>query len=356
MQDVFAVAVFFVVFRESIECAIIVSVLLAFIKQTVGGEGGDPKIFKRLVWQVWIGAFAGLFLCLCIGGGMIAAFYTLGHDIWSGSEDLWEGIFSLIAAIIITIMGAAMLRVSKLQTKWQEKLANTMNSPNTTLTLRDKSKKYAMMLLPFITVLREGLEAVVFVGGVALSAPAKAFPLPVVVGVLAGAVIGWFVYKGGDSVKLQWFLTGSTIVLYLVAAGLFSKSVWFFETRAFSRAVGGDVAEAGNGPGSYDIRVSVWHVNCCNPETGNQGGGWGIFNAIFGWQNSATVGSVLAYDLYWIVVSIGFIVMRINEKTGRWPWQKRSKVEQSPVPPEQAVGIFETKAGESGAEREVRTA
>ena len=58
-----------------------------------------------------------------------------------------------------------------------------------------RSRKYAMFILPFITVLREGLEAVVFLGGVSLSEPASSFPLAVFCGVACGAVIGYFIYK-----------------------------------------------------------------------------------------------------------------------------------------------------------------
>ena len=58
-----------------------------------------------------------------------------------------------------------------------------------------KSRKYAMFILPFITVLREGLEAVVFVGGVSLSEPATSIPLAVVVGVLCGVAVGYFIYR-----------------------------------------------------------------------------------------------------------------------------------------------------------------
>jgi high-affinity Fe2+/Pb2+ permease len=44
--------VFFVVLRESLEAGIIVSVLLAFIKKTLGGPEDDPKVYKKLVRQV----------------------------------------------------------------------------------------------------------------------------------------------------------------------------------------------------------------------------------------------------------------------------------------------------------------
>lgn len=102
---------------------------------------------------------------------------------------------------------------------------------------------------------------------------------------------------------------------------MFSKAVWDFEIHAWNKIIGGDAAAVGSGPGSYDIRKSVWHVNCCNAEI-NGGGGWGIFNAVFGWQNSATYGSVISYNLYWVVVMVAFYLMRFNEKHGRWPMMK----------------------------------
>jgi high-affinity iron transporter len=99
--------------------------------------------------------------------------------------------------------------------------------------------------------------------------------------------------------------------------------VWYFENHAWNSIVGGDASEVGSGPGSYNIHMSVWHVNCCNPEI-NGGGGWGIFNAIFGWTNSATYGSVISYNLYWLVVIAAFLSMRYYEKAGHWPLMKAS--------------------------------
>jgi len=56
------------------------------------------------------------------------------------------------------------------------------------------------------------------------------------------------------------------------------------------------------------------HVNCCSPENKADNGGWGIFNAILGWQNSATIGSVVSYCVYWIFVTAALIIMRIDER------------------------------------------
>ncbi|KAI9734191.1 MAG: hypothetical protein M1818_006602 [Claussenomyces sp. TS43310] len=328
--SVFSVPVFFVVFRETIETVIICSVLLAFLKQTLDGPHGDVAVYKKLVRQVWLGAGLGLLLCLIVGGGMIGAFYAEGVDSWTSTEYYWEGAFALFATVVISLLGAALLRVSKMQDKWVVKLAAAMETNIATSGSKKSAfkrycEKYAMFLLPFITVLREGLEAVVFVAGVSFSTPATSVPLPVVIGLIAGIAVGYFIYKGGASSKLQVFLIISTCFLYLVAAGLFSRAVWYLQAQDWNNAVGSDAAELGAGPGSYDITKSIWHVNFGNPEL-NGGGGWGIFNAILGWQNSATYGSVISYNVYWIAIILGFFAMRYNEVKGHWPLLKHKKL------------------------------
>ena len=147
--------------------------------------------------------------------------------------------------------------------------------------------------------------------------------------------------------RIQIFLVASTCLLYLVAAGLFARAVWYFEQGHWNALVGKDVAELGAGPGSYDIDRSVWHVNvspspllnlspeytvchktnlpkCCSPEF--EGGyGWGIFNAVFGWTNSATYSTIITYNVYWIAVMLGFFTMRYHEVEGHWPLMRAKK-------------------------------
>lgn len=102
---------------------------------------------------------------------MIGAFYGLESAAFSKSEYIWEGVFSLLATIIITLMGAALLRVNKMKETWHAKIALAMekrdkSAPKLKFGARFKrfNEKYVMFMLPFITVLREGLEAVVFIG------------------------------------------------------------------------------------------------------------------------------------------------------------------------------------------------
>lgn len=321
MANVFNVQIFFIVFRETLEAVVVVSVLLAFLKQGLGGVKEDPKTYKKLRKQVWLGAILGVIICLILGCAFIGAFYSLNNDVWSKSEDLWEGVFCIIATILISLMGVAMLRINKMKEKWRVKLAQAIlqKPKDSKFSLGHFTKKYCMFILPFITCLREGLEAVVFVGGVGLNQPASSFPLPVICGLIAGVVVGFLLYYFGSTISLQIFLIFSTGILYLISAGLFSRGIWYFETYVYNQKTGGDASENGSGPGTYDVSKSVWHVNCCNPETDN---GWDVFNALLGWQNSATYGSVISYNIYWLALIVILALMLYQEKTGHLPFTK----------------------------------
>jgi FTR1 family protein len=93
---------------------------------------------------------------------------SLAKNVFQSSEEIWEGTFALIACIMITVMSLAMLKSQELQEKWRGKLGDAMQNANEKRSLRNLSAKYALLILPMITVLREGLEAMIFVGGVSI--------------------------------------------------------------------------------------------------------------------------------------------------------------------------------------------
>ncbi|KAL1413070.1 high-affinity iron permease [Vanrija albida] len=357
-KDVFYVPIFFIVFRETIEAAIIVSVLLSFVEQLMTSGRLSPNetdehafgdhdqehnaqvktLIKRMRWQIWAGTLTGLAIALVIGAAFIAVFYTKLNDLWGKTEQIWEGVFCLIACILILIMGLAFLKMDRSRIKWRYKLAAAFSQSSkkmlrnrnanaedgtvdetVNLTAEDKresrSSKWALFLLPFITVLREGLEAVVFVGGVSLNAKATSIPLPVVVGLIAGFIVGYLIYRTGSTATLHWFLIISTTILFLIGAGLASRGVGFLQYYVFAKGVGGDVAETGDGPGSYQVAGNVFHLTYGNPESGSPttNGGWQIFNALFGWNNTATLGTILIYVFYWLVVIAALVYNKWNE-------------------------------------------
>ncbi|KAI0634792.1 iron permease FTR1 [Trametes polyzona] len=361
-RNVFSVPIFFIVFRETLEAAIIISVLLGLVEQIVHEDpslipgavprpapgtpesekerpplektgssdngsntpelpqltaGEAPQVNNKLLLRkmriyIFAGAFLGLFLALAIGAAFIAVWFTQASDLWAKSEELWEGIFELVASLIIFVMGVSMLKMDRAKAKWRVKLQRAFSGA--AVDKGAKTGKYVLFLLPLITVLREGMEAVVFVGGVSLGQPATSIPIAAIVGLVCGLVCGYLIYAFASRTTLTIFMVVMTNFLLLIGAGLFSKSVWAFQTNAFNHLLGADVDDAGgDGPGSYDVRGNVWHLDCCNPENNFDSDGWSIFSAIFGWTNSATLGSVLSYVFYWLAVIATLIVLKFRE-------------------------------------------
>lgn len=142
-------------------------------------------------------------------------------------------------------------------------------------------------------------------------------------------------------------------------AGLFTKGVGRLEAYPFERAVGGDLAESGSGPGSYDVRGNVFHFNWfvifgCSPPRlclsdaylvsltpvlchcrGNpeiKTNGWAmVAQAICGWNNNGTVGTVVAYSAYWWTVAASVFLMKWREgRLGDTPWSAARKAAKGP--------------------------
>ncbi|KAI9634956.1 iron permease FTR1/Fip1/EfeU [Dioszegia hungarica] len=369
MSSLFSVPIFFIIFRETVEAGIIVSVLLSFVDQLMAGspalkshstpdrtslrasrgtgedaalleassiDGEDDGeedaqtieerqrlagVIRRMKLQIWAGMISGLIIATAIGAAFIAVFYIKFIDLWSQSEQLWEGVFSLVAAGIIFVMGIAFLKMDRARIKWRYKLSAAFEKhrqagvSGLNQEREGAGGRWALFLLPFVTVIREGLEAVVFVGGVALSVEPSAIPLPTVCGLVLGALLGLLIYRTGSTTTLHLFLICSTTLLFLIGAGLASKGVGFFQYYLFSRGVGGDVAETGDGPGSFMVAGNVWHFECCNPEPGSAStnGFYQLANSVVGWNNTATVGTVGVYIAYWLCIAGTLVWMKWKE-------------------------------------------
>lgn len=358
-ENYFSFQIFFIFLRESLEIIIIVSILLTIVKQALFSQDStatsknvspltmeeeeatemmlrtdgtrkdqieldSSQLYKKLKLQIISGGLLGLLACMLVGGAFIVMFYYVGTDLWSMSEHYYEGVLSVVASVIISIMGLFFLRMGKLREKFRVKLAsiiysdNLLSLENGESSAKTFSEKYSLFILPFVTSLREGLEAVVFIGGIGIDSPLTSIPLSMLSATAISAIFGIFFFKYSKSFSLQICLVITTCFLYLIAGGLFSKGVWQFELQRYVDACNGqDMSEVGNGPGSYDISRSVWHVNCCN---GERDGFWMILTAIFGWTNSATYGSIVSYTVYWLVVIAAINLMMIEEKHGYIPF------------------------------------
>ncbi|OLY84889.1 Plasma membrane iron permease [Smittium mucronatum] len=305
-MTIFNVPIFFVILRESIEASLVISVMLAF---TTRLGITDPLEMRKLRRQILFGSLAAFILCVVIGGVLIYLFYRYSSDIWSKHEDLWEGIFSLISSVVMGIVGYYFLQLQKLTFKIEAKLKNSMTLEGTINKKEGFFSKYSFAILAFLTIIREGVEAILLISGVAINATAKSVPLSVVVGITVGLSLGVLLYFFNNRLGMHAFLVASTIFLYVMGAAMFTNSIKFLESYTFGRSTNFD-ADAGY---VFQISKSVWMLNCCNPSN-NDSGGYQIFQALLGWTNNATVGTILGYLSYWFVVTAFYIYKGLQTK------------------------------------------
>jgi high-affinity iron transporter len=241
---------------------------------------------KQVIW----GAVAGLVLSILLGAIFLVVFYVLAKDLWESSEMLWEGILQLIACIIITIVAVSLLRMWRAEEKWEKKLR--ASAENTVTGLKGKASKYGIAFLTFTVVLREGLESVLFVGGVGSSEPGSSIPIAAITGILAGVLVGVLVYLGGSKLALRILLMASSVLLLLMGAGLLVRATHEFEEYTESETI-------------------LWELECCSHK---DDGFWRIMNAVFGWRNEGTLGTTLAWFLYWVFVAFVFFAYHLKDK------------------------------------------
>ncbi|MCO5586577.1 hypothetical protein L7F22_040518 [Adiantum nelumboides] len=295
MVQLFSVPAFFILFRETLEASIILSVMLTLINKIVEDRGSRARMKKK----VWLGVWSGVGLSMAAAAIFLSLYYTVAKEAWDKSEALWEGILGLVAVVLITLMAFSMIRVDTWRAKWERKLTKvTVEALNREGDVDSKRSKWTLFLIPFTVVVREGVEAVIFLGGIGLEGSGTAYPIPAVVGALCGVLVGYLLYKGGNHVAFKAFLGAATLLLLVIAAGLFAGSVHEFEEYT-------------------DNEHFLWKWKCCDPEGDNF---WSLLQAIVGWRNEATKGTLSAYILYWAFVLCSLLLLR-------YKWRREAKLD-----------------------------
>ncbi len=149
--------------------------------------------------------------------------------------------------------------------------------------------------LSFISVFREGVETVLFLGTLAITSPLDTL-LGFIVGVVAVVLLSFVMFRGVHRLDISRFFKYTSILLVLFSAGLIATGVHALN-------------EAGVIPAVVE---HVWDLNTYPflQEGSPIGGG---LKSLFGFDASPSLTEVLAYIGYWLV--IGFFVYRTYRVT-----------------------------------------
>ncbi|MDW8846750.1 iron uptake transporter permease EfeU [Erwinia sp. MMLR14_017] len=202
---------FLIMLREGLEAALIVSLIASYLKRT-----------QRSEWfgAMWVGVFVAATLCLGVG-------YFINEttgEFPQKEQELFEGIVAVIAVFILTYMVFWMRKVSRnVKAQLEEAVDNALQ--------KGKSSGWALIMMVFLAVAREGLESVFFLLAAFQQDVGIAPPIGAILGLATAVVLGMLIYWGGVRLNLATFFKWTSLFILLVAAGLAGGAI-----RAFHEA------------------------------------------------------------------------------------------------------------------------
>jgi high-affinity iron transporter len=212
-----ALPTFVITLREGVEAALVVGIVLAYLKKAKQGH---------LKGWVYGGIGAGLAASGLVGmlfGWLIQALGTTNQQYSPVIEPLLEGGFSLIAIAFLSWMLIWMTRNARLMKQ------NVEGSINSVLSHK-AGAGWGVFALVFFAVLREGFETVLFI-----AAKFQQGFVPTM-GVLGGLVVaisvGVLIFKWGIKLNLRMFFMVMGALLLLIVAGLVVTALGHFDTAA----------------------------------------------------------------------------------------------------------------------------
>lgn len=262
-------AALLVTLREGLEAALIISILLAYLRQLERNDGSR---------RVWLGAGTAIAVSLVVGW----VIFTAGAEFEGRAEEIFEGLVSLVAVIVLTWMIFFMRRAgSKMRSELQERVDSALAGGGV-----------ALGLLAFTVVLREGIETALFLFGTdRVTGGSKA---STVIGGLIGLAIaitlGYLIYQGGVHMNLRIFFKVTGGLLLVVAAGLLAFSVHELQE---AHLLPGDGAKA------YDVS----HILSSDPDVSLPGG---MLRALVGYHDNPSVLEVVAWAGYLLIAGFFF--------------------------------------------------
>ncbi len=259
-----------IMLREGFEAALVVAIVFAYLRK-VGR--------LDLVLPVWAGVAAAVASSVAVG---VVVHATIG-DLEGSARLLAFAAVSFLALCVLTWMVFWMRRQSqKVRTDLEARVEGAVEARNTA---------FALALVAFLAVLREGVEAALFLVAAATEEGGSHLVLGAATGIVLAAVLAYGVYAGGRNLPLQTFFRVTGVVLIVFAAGLASKTVLYLQS---AEEVG-----SFNLNGVFDLRGVSWLTT--STEVGR------FLAAMVGWDPRPSIEQVVVWLAYAVPVTVLFL-------------------------------------------------
>ena len=252
--------------REGFEAALIVAIVLAAVRRSERPEMGR--------W-VWYGT-----------GAAVAFSAAVGWIIHITVEDLTGVSRARVFAVIC--LGAAGLLTWMIF--WMRKHARSLKGELEGRTLQALHESaFALGLVAFIAVAREGLETALFLISTTANSAGNDVLLGAVIGIALACLLGVAIYHGSRAISMRNFFQVTGVLIILFAAGLLSRGVLFLQSA-------GDLGTLNNA--IYNLTGQRWLT--LSTQSGR------FLAGIFGWDPRPSIEQVVIYLGYLVPVLILF--------------------------------------------------
>src|SRR5262245_52734815 len=209
-----------IVFRETLEAALVVSIIVA---ATYGVRG-------RGLWVgagVALGALGACVIAAC-AGAITAAAAGIGQELLNAS----------VLALAVLMLGWHTIWMSQ----HGREIASEMGAVGKAVTSGGRPL-YALAVAAGVAVLREGSETVLFVYGIASSGDdgVGAMLAGGLLGGAAGVALGVLLYRGLLSIPVRYLFAVTNVMILLLTAGLAAQAAGFLVQVDVIPALGGPV-------------------------------------------------------------------------------------------------------------------
>jgi FTR1 family protein len=187
---------FLIALREGVEASLVVGIILVYLARTSR---------SHLTRYVWGGVAAAVALSLAV---------AIALERFDISEDGFEGLLLLVAAVFVVTMVAWMNRIARhLKKEIEDKVESYASRAGS-------AAGWGIALFVFLMVLREGAELALILRAVELSTEGLQTWIGTIAGIVAAILVGLFFFKGTLKVPLHRFFAVTSAILTLVAIQL----------------------------------------------------------------------------------------------------------------------------------------
>lgn len=187
--------------REGVEAALVVGIVLVYLNR-IGR--------RELTRYVWTGVAAAV-ACSIIAAILLQR--------WQVSEDGFEGLLMLLAAVLVITMIIWMNRIARRLRKEIEQRVDSFTQRG------ELAAGLGIGLFVFLMVLREGAELVVILRAVELSVAGVQVWIGAGLGIALAVAVGLFFFEGTLKIPLGRFFAATSTILFVVAFQLILTGV-----------------------------------------------------------------------------------------------------------------------------------